>query len=159
MFSSQPSELPQILPEKSGKPQPPCIGRVLNISGTSHHQNPSLNILTFWGCSPRNQESGRIGTNIFPWTPCFYWGKLQKHIFQFKVQKCKSSNTFYAWNLTLRSAISLNIHTGKIKQKYLDQLANTTDYGRPMKPFFIEIQNFWAWADKLDISGAFSAKL
>ena len=23
-----------------------------------------------------------------------------------------------------------------------------TDYGRPMKPFFIEIQNFWAWADK-----------
>ena len=24
-----------------------------------------------------------------------------------------------------------------------------TDYGRPMKPFFIEIQNFWAWADKL----------
>ena len=27
----------------------------------------------------------------------------------------------------------------------------TTDYGRPMKPFFIEIQNFCAWAD----SGAF----
>ena len=25
----------------------------------------------------------------------------------------------------------------------------TTDYGRPLKPFFIEIQNFWAWADKL----------
>ena len=24
-----------------------------------------------------------------------------------------------------------------------------TDYGRPMKPFFIAIQNFWAWADKL----------
>ena len=24
-----------------------------------------------------------------------------------------------------------------------------TDYGRSMKPFFIEIQNFWAWADKL----------
>ena len=23
-----------------------------------------------------------------------------------------------------------------------------TDYGRPMKPFFIEIQSFWAWADK-----------
>ena len=22
-----------------------------------------------------------------------------------------------------------------------------TFYGRPMKPFFIEIQNFWAWAD------------
>ena len=26
-----------------------------------------------------------------------------------------------------------------------------TDYGRPMKPFIIEIQNFWAWADKLGI--------
>ena len=24
-----------------------------------------------------------------------------------------------------------------------------TDYGRPMKPFFIEIPNVWAWADKL----------
>ena len=26
---------------------------------------------------------------------------------------------------------------------------HTTDYGRPMKPFFIKIQSFWAWADKL----------
>ena len=24
-----------------------------------------------------------------------------------------------------------------------------TDYGRPMKPFFIEIENFWAWVEKL----------
>ena len=24
-----------------------------------------------------------------------------------------------------------------------------TDYGRPIKPFFIEIQTFWAWTDKL----------
>ena len=23
------------------------------------------------------------------------------------------------------------------------------DYGCPIKPFFIEIQKFWAWADKL----------
>ena len=28
-------------------------------------------------------------------------------------------------------------------------LADSTDYGRPMKPFFIEIPNFWAWTDKL----------
>ena len=35
----------------------------------------------------------------------------------FKVQKCKSSPTFYAWKLTLRSAISLNIHTGKKRKK------------------------------------------
>ena len=24
-----------------------------------------------------------------------------------------------------------------------------TDYGRPIKPFFNEIPNFWAWADNL----------
>jgi hypothetical protein len=24
---------------------------------------------------------------------------------------------------------------------------HSTDYGRPMEPFFIEITNFWAWAD------------
>ena len=24
-------------------------------------------------------------------------------------------------------------------------MSKITDYGRPMKPFFIEIQNFWAW--------------
>ena len=29
-------------------------------------------------------------------------------------------------------------------------MVNFTDYGRPMKPFFIKIKNFWAWADKLD---------
>ena len=28
-------------------------------------------------------------------------------------------------------------------------ILNPTDYGRPMKPFFIEIQNVWAWADNL----------
>ena len=27
--------------------------------------------------------------------------------------------------------------------------AGYRDYGGPMKPFFIEIQNFWAWAEKL----------
>ena len=35
--------------------------------------------------------------------------------------------------------------------KLLDCKANSvqkTDYGRPMKPFSTEIQNFWAWADK-----------
>ena len=28
-------------------------------------------------------------------------------------------------------------------------LLKSTDYGRPMKPFFIKILNFWAWADKI----------
>jgi hypothetical protein len=32
---------------------------------------------------------------------------------------------------------------------YLLLLVVRTDYGCPMKPFFIEIQNFWALADKL----------
>ena len=31
---------------------------------------------------------------------------------------------------------------------YLELILTSTDYGRPMKPFFIEIPNFWAWADK-----------
>ena len=26
-------------------------------------------------------------------------------------------------------------------------IVSITDYGRPMKPFFIEIQNFWPWAE------------
>ena len=29
-------------------------------------------------------------------------------------------------------------------------ILKTTDYGHPMKPLFVEIQSFWAWADKLD---------
>ena len=28
-------------------------------------------------------------------------------------------------------------------------MVSPTDYGRPMKPFFIEIPNFWAQADNL----------
>ena len=31
----------------------------------------------------------------------------------------------------------------------LHSLDMTTDYGRSMKPFFIKISNFWAWADNL----------
>ena len=28
-------------------------------------------------------------------------------------------------------------------------LVRDTDYGCPMEPFFIEIPNFWTWADNL----------
>ena len=45
--------------------------------------------------------------------------------------------------------------TPRIKKKIHNKLENT-DYGRPMKPFFIEISNFWALADNL---GVFSADL
>ena len=39
-----------------------------------------------------------------------------------------------------------------ILQEFVSEkkLSWSTDYGLPMKPFFIEIQNFWAWADKFD---------
>jgi hypothetical protein len=30
----------------------------------------------------------------------------------------------------------------------LGAITKHTDYGPPMKPFFIEIPNFWAWEDK-----------
>ena len=32
---------------------------------------------------------------------------------------------------------------------FYTRMLTYTDYGRPMKPFFIKIRNFWAWADKL----------
>ena len=34
-------------------------------------------------------------------------------------------------------------------------ILRSTDYGHPMKPFSIEIHNFWAWADKLGHLGYF----
>ena len=35
-------------------------------------------------------------------------------------------------------------------KKYADvSLLPSTDWGRPMKQFFIKIKNFWAWADKV----------
>ena len=37
-----------------------------------------------------------------------------------------------------------------ISQDCKANCVQNTDYGRPMKPFFTEIQNFWAWADKWD---------
>ena len=30
-----------------------------------------------------------------------------------------------------------------------------TDYGRPIKPFFVKIPNFWAWEDKFGRLGYF----
>ena len=53
--------------------------------------------------------------------------------------------------------------SGKCFASYDDRLRTsfemdgTTDYGRPMKPFFIKIQKVWAWADKFwGIWGIFS---
>jgi hypothetical protein len=33
---------------------------------------------------------------------------------------------------------------------WLHPIDTEKDYGRPIKPFFIEVQNFWDGADKLD---------
>jgi len=56
---------------------------------------------------------------------------------------------------------SNNFCTGKLLQICLIvkvSLNDPTDYGHPMKHLFIEIQNIWAWADKLAF-GVFSTKL
>ena len=58
--------------------------------------------------------------------------------------------TFYPRYLCLLFFIDCQ-HTMDIvfQDKIVFCRPQVTDYGRPMKPFFIEIQNFWAWADKL----------
>ena len=38
-------------------------------------------------------------------------------------------------------------------------MIKTTDYGRPIKPFFSKILTFWAWADNFGAFGVFSADL
>ena len=43
-----------------------------------------------------------------------------------------------------------NIKVGFLPSKLLEgKMAMGMDYGRPIKLFFIEIQNFWIWADKV----------
>ena len=39
------------------------------------------------------------------------------------------------------------------------QIQRGTDYGRPTKPFFTDIPNFWDWADKFWGIGVFLAEL
>ena len=39
------------------------------------------------------------------------------------------------------------VHSATLRHSYI--VPTTTDDGRPMKPFFIEISNFCAWTDKL----------
>ena len=44
---------------------------------------------------------------------------------------------------------SLDVLSTSFKLLAGKAMGMNTDYGRPMKRFFIEIPNFWAWADKL----------
>jgi hypothetical protein len=48
-------------------------------------------------------------------------------------------------NFTFSKVIVHEKGVGKNKEILM---VHNTDYRRPMKPFCIEIQNFWAWADK-----------
>ena len=54
----------------------------------------------------------------------------------------ETTPTFKEINLDLLLFMVCLLHIGV-------QMLTDTDYGRPMKLFFIEIQNFWAWPDKL----------
>ena len=75
----------------------------------------------------------------------------------------KTSKKFPILKLKLAGALSVKYFIGPVeKELFIEMQAvaciflhhhrsslESTDYGRPIKPFFIEIQNFWAWADKL----------
>ena len=47
------------------------------------------------------------------------------------------STTHIEWGIGLKTGLPSTV------------MVSDTDYERPMKPFFIKIPNFWAWADKL----------
>ena len=64
-----------------------------------------------------------------------------------------SCNMFYFAVCRLKVQIQLYFFSSKSRTQILklpaDNMYSSTDYGRPMKPFFIEIPNFRAWADNL----------
>jgi hypothetical protein len=57
--------------------------------------------------------------------------------------KCRLKGHFLQKRLQMTSRLQ------SIDSSQKTEEATTTDYGRPMKPFFIEIQNLWAWPDNL----------
>ena len=74
-----------------------------------------------------------------------------------KVSKCQKQFTdlYTGWNKLWRSFF---LSWTGFKQdtagkgaftNYVNLLWPPTDYERPIKPFFIEIPNFWAWTDNL----------
>ena len=55
-----------------------------------------------------------------------------------------------SWSLRLYCLYHQSEKWGRIRAiRMVSTLLLGTDYGCSMKPFFIEIQNFWAWVDKL----------
>ena len=59
-----------------------------------------------------------------------------------------AANVGHAWNVNSASGICKISAKQMLDQESIFFLQPTTDYRHPMKPFFIEIQNFWAWADE-----------
>ena len=60
-----------------------------------------------------------------------------------------ATNVGHAWNVNSASGICKISAKQMLDQESIFFLQPTTDYRHPMKPFFIEIQKFWAWTDKL----------
>ena len=73
--------------------------------------------------------------------------KSRTHSCPFKAHNLLLCEMVLMPNILRASTNSLSIRRFAILQ--LRVAADNTDYGRPMKPFFIKIQNFWARADKL----------
>ena len=64
--------------------------------------------------------------------------KVSKHVFCFSLEK--NSQQEYNKKIVFSNVCSNNVCI--VVEKIMD-------YGHPMKPLFIEIQNFWAWANKM----------
>ena len=108
-----------------------------------------------WGCSFGVQLYKQTKNILFLWRYQFkYLGTIQVlryHVFDFfrpthlfdDLQHCKSSKIANFWPHPPTSLMTY------LKGPLDNSILWITGYGRPMKPFLIEIQNIWAWADKL----------
>ena len=72
-----------------------------------------------------------------------YCKKLQKK------KNCPFSKESASFIEDAKNIYLCDLHATIKNECEIQVLDSVTDYGRPMKPFFIEIQNFWAWADNL----------
>ena len=107
----------------------------------------------FWPSSrfsPKLPEAGlfRVIPSIFFRGPCIKTA-ITHNIFRFVF--CWYLLSFhYLISMYYKTDISLSLPIFMHYSSFSRATnAETTDYGRSMKPFFIEISNFWAWADNL----------
>ena len=57
-------------------------------------------------------------------------------------------STLHVWNIQKYSGVQFECQESFFRI-INEVMVKSTDYGRPINPFFIEIYNIWAWADKL----------